>query len=304
VTQAVFGAAHPLTAHRLLRLASVRIGQNRGEDAAPLLAVVADMLSPYPEDSGLHEAKFYQGLLQVRVHGLHAGLACPPPRSSLQPPQLPPHTLQTTNPFTQSAPHDHHPPQAGAAASPSDVSAADDALLPAVKALCGAMGPDSMILRLALGQHSRLVGLALDHKFSLGEAMFKQHIKLQVGSWVWVGFSWLYRAEADACAPPPRMRDCMQLETRLKRDPTPQTRNPPCAAMHQPCAGGHRPRLPRAGPLPLPAGGHLLRPRHAGGRGGHAAAGVGAAAAALSAGARPGGLVCRFGGKTTLRSAC
>lgn len=49
VTQGAFGAAHPLTGHRLLRLASVRIGQGRGGEAAPLVAVVADMLSPYPE---------------------------------------------------------------------------------------------------------------------------------------------------------------------------------------------------------------------------------------------------------------
>lgn len=49
VTQAVFGTAHPLTAHRLLRLASVRVGQGRGADAAPLLAVVADILGPFPE---------------------------------------------------------------------------------------------------------------------------------------------------------------------------------------------------------------------------------------------------------------
>jgi hypothetical protein len=49
VTQAVFGAAHPLTAHRLLRLAAVRVGQGRGDDARPLLAVTADMLGPYPE---------------------------------------------------------------------------------------------------------------------------------------------------------------------------------------------------------------------------------------------------------------
>ena len=49
VTQAVFGAAHPLTAHRLLRLASIRIGQSRGGEAAPLLAVVVDILGPYPE---------------------------------------------------------------------------------------------------------------------------------------------------------------------------------------------------------------------------------------------------------------
>lgn len=51
LTQAAFGAAHPLTGHRLLRLASVRIGQSRGGEAAPLLAVVIDMLGPYPEVS-------------------------------------------------------------------------------------------------------------------------------------------------------------------------------------------------------------------------------------------------------------
>ncbi|KIZ05243.1 hypothetical protein MNEG_2709 [Monoraphidium neglectum] len=135
VTQAVFGAAHPLTAHRLLRLAAVRVGQGRGDDARPLLAVTADMLGPYPEDMGLHEAKYYLGLLQ-----------------------------------------------AGAASSPSDVVAADDALLAPLKVLAPAMGPDSMIVRLAVGQHSRLVGAALDSGrggFALGEALFQQHIRLQ-----------------------------------------------------------------------------------------------------------------------------
>lgn len=48
----MFGAAHPLTAHRLLRLATVRVGQGRGDEARPLLAVVADILSPYPEVGG------------------------------------------------------------------------------------------------------------------------------------------------------------------------------------------------------------------------------------------------------------
>lgn len=132
-TQSVFGAAHPLTAHRLLRLATVRVGQGRGNEAGPLLAVVADILGPYPEDMGLHESQFYLGLLQ-----------------------------------------------AGAAASPSEVAASDDALLPPLRALASSLGPDSMILRLALGQHSRLVGLALDGGgWALGEAMFRQHIRLQ-----------------------------------------------------------------------------------------------------------------------------
>ncbi|KAI8464475.1 MAG: hypothetical protein J3K34DRAFT_115370 [Monoraphidium minutum] len=134
LTQAAFGAAHPLTAHRLLRLATVRVGQGRGGDARPLLAVAADILSPYPEDTGYQEARFYLGLLQ-----------------------------------------------AAAAESPSDVAAADDSLLPPLGALVAAMGPDSMISRLALGQHSRLVGGALDGPvgFALGEALFKQHIRLQ-----------------------------------------------------------------------------------------------------------------------------
>lgn len=89
-----------------------------------------------PQDSGLHEAKFYLGLLQ-----------------------------------------------AGAAASPADVAATDDLLLPPLKTLVSALGPDSMIVRLALGQHSRLAGLALDSSLSLGEAFFKQHVRLQVRDW-------------------------------------------------------------------------------------------------------------------------
>ncbi|GBF99814.1 hypothetical protein Rsub_12567 [Raphidocelis subcapitata] len=132
VTQAVFGTAHPLTAHRLLRLATVRVGQSRGNEAAPLLAVVVDILNPYPEDTGLQEAKFYLGLLQ-----------------------------------------------AGAAASASELAAADDALLAPLRALSSALGPDSMITRLAVGQHARLAGLALDESLALGEAAFRQHIRLQ-----------------------------------------------------------------------------------------------------------------------------
>jgi hypothetical protein len=65
------------------------------------------------------------------------------------------------------------------------VVAADDALLAPLKVLAPAMGPDSMIVRLAVGQHSRLVGAALDSGrggFALGEALFQQHIRLQVGA--------------------------------------------------------------------------------------------------------------------------
>jgi len=87
----VFGAAHPLTAHRLLRVATVRVGQGRTNEAGPLLAVVTDMLSPYPEDTGLHEAKFYLGLLQVREVG---GL--PGPGPNYRPTSPPPPTTLTT----------------------------------------------------------------------------------------------------------------------------------------------------------------------------------------------------------------
>lgn len=41
-------------------------------------------------------------------------------------------------------------------------------------------GPDSMIVRLALAAHSKLVGAALDLGLPQGEAAFKQHITLQV----------------------------------------------------------------------------------------------------------------------------
>ena len=47
-----------------------------------------------------------------------------------------------------------------------------------------------MMVRLALGAHSKLVGAALDRGFPLGEALFKQHMRLQVrgGAKVLVGF--------------------------------------------------------------------------------------------------------------------
>jgi hypothetical protein len=38
-----------------------------------------------------------------------------------------------------------------------------------------------MIVRLALGVHSKQVGVSLDRSLALGEAAFKQHISLQVG---------------------------------------------------------------------------------------------------------------------------
>ena len=41
-------------------------------------------------------------------------------------------------------------------------------------------GPDSMIVRLALAAHSKLVGAMLDMGLQQGEAAFKQHISLQV----------------------------------------------------------------------------------------------------------------------------
>lgn len=41
-------------------------------------------------------------------------------------------------------------------------------------------GPDSMIVRLALAAHSKVVGAMLDMGLQQGEAAFKQHITLQV----------------------------------------------------------------------------------------------------------------------------
>lgn len=41
-----------------------------------------------------------------------------------------------------------------------------------------------MIVRLALGAHSKLVGAALDMGLPHGEAAFKQHVTLQVTSLV------------------------------------------------------------------------------------------------------------------------
>jgi hypothetical protein len=55
-------------------------------------------------------------------------------------------------------------------------------------------GPDSMIVRLALAAHSKLVGAMLDMGLQQGEAAFKQHISLQVRTTpCWVGRStdWL-----------------------------------------------------------------------------------------------------------------
>lgn len=47
--------------------------------------------------------------------------------------------------------------------------------------LCALLaGPDSMIVRLALAAHSKLVGAMLDMGLQHGEAAFKQHITLQV----------------------------------------------------------------------------------------------------------------------------
>lgn len=89
--------------------------------------------TPTPQDSGLHEARFYLALLR-----------------------------------------------AGAASTPSEVADAEGGLLAPLQALVGALGPDSMTVRLALGQHSRLAGLALDASLPLGEAFFKQHARLQV----------------------------------------------------------------------------------------------------------------------------
>lgn len=79
-----------------------------------------------PQDSGLHEAKFYLGLLQ-----------------------------------------------AGAAASPADVAATDDLLLPPLKTLVSALGPDSMIVRLALGQAScGMDGTPLLYRSNLNRALY------------------------------------------------------------------------------------------------------------------------------------
>eukprot|EP00877_Chromochloris_zofingiensis_P000651 jgi/Chrzof1/10587/Cz05g04140.t1 len=132
ITQQRFGASHMLTAYRLVRLATIRIAQERFRDAQPLLATAIDMLQHQVQDATLSEAQFYVGLLQL-----------------------------------------------AAAETPADVADTYALLLDPMKSLVGALGGESILVRLALSQHSRFVGGALDRAFSLGEAMFKQHIKLQ-----------------------------------------------------------------------------------------------------------------------------
>lgn len=145
ITQHQFGTVHPLTGHRLLRLGTIRLGEGRSDDAAPLLATAADMLRGQEGDAGAPEAAFYLELLRL-----------------------------------------------GAARDEGEVWAAEPVLVEAMQVLVRLLGGESMIVRLALGQHSRLVGRALDGVtgpavvgggggagFALGEALFKQHMRLQ-----------------------------------------------------------------------------------------------------------------------------
>ncbi|KAF8071356.1 hypothetical protein HT031_001440 [Scenedesmus sp. PABB004] len=132
LTEKAFGPTHPLTGHRLLRLGSIRVAAGQMQEAQPLLAAAADMLSAQREDPSLSEALFYLHLLAL-----------------------------------------------AAADSPAAVAAVTPGLSDALKHLVATLGPESMIVRLALSAHSRLVGAALDGGLPQGEAAFKQHIALQ-----------------------------------------------------------------------------------------------------------------------------
>ncbi|KAF6262181.1 hypothetical protein COO60DRAFT_1497721 [Scenedesmus sp. NREL 46B-D3] len=65
VTQRFFGAHHPLTGHRLLRLGTIRVAAGQLQEAQPLLAAAIDMLSKQREDASLSEALFYLHVLAV-----------------------------------------------------------------------------------------------------------------------------------------------------------------------------------------------------------------------------------------------
>jgi hypothetical protein len=71
--------------------------------------------------------------------------------------------------------------QLSSASTAADVSEPEESLTSCLKDILEQLGGGSMLVRLALGAHSKLVGAALDREFALGEALFKQHIRLQVG---------------------------------------------------------------------------------------------------------------------------
>lgn len=132
ITQKAFGPTHPLTGHRLLRLGTIRFAAGELDDARPLLATAADMLSTQLGDPSQAEALYYMGLYNLV-----------------------------------------------SAEGPSAVVAATAPLKENLRQLVSALGPDSMIVRLALAAHSKLVGAMLDMGLQHGEAAFKQHITLQ-----------------------------------------------------------------------------------------------------------------------------
>jgi hypothetical protein len=171
LTERAFGAAHPLTGHRLLRLGTIRLAQGRAADAAPLLAAAADMLGGgggggeggNGNGSGSGNTAFGPGLAEARFH------------LSLLP--------------------------VGSARQASAVAAAEEPLTSSLAELVSLLGPDSMIVRLALAQHSAAVGRGLEHaavlmggggstsptssssgssaSLALSEALLKQHARLQ-----------------------------------------------------------------------------------------------------------------------------
>ena len=178
LTERAFGAAHPLTGHRLLRLGTIRLAQGRAADASPLLAAAADMLgggggsggSTQQQQQQQQAAAFGPGLAEARFH-----LALIPLSS---------------------------------ARASSAVAQADDLLASSLAELVSLLGPDSMIVRLALAQHSAVVGQGLEAaaaligggggggggaaaapstsspsgakaSLALSEALLKQHAKLQ-----------------------------------------------------------------------------------------------------------------------------
>lgn len=57
---------------------------------------------------------------------------------------------------------------AAEATNPSELAACEGPLAESLRALAGGLGSESMITRLALHQHSRLVNAALDRSFPLG----------------------------------------------------------------------------------------------------------------------------------------
>lgn len=80
-----------------------------------------------------------------------------------------------------------------------------------------AFGADSMILALALSQHSRLANAALDRDFRLGEALLKQHVRMleavnpggEVSATCLPCHAWVQRA-LPCCAPVLKLHSSLQ----------------------------------------------------------------------------------------------